>query len=62
MITSIKNDMTLNNNTKIRFVKIRFGPSRSIKHNEGVKLLKLKLNMTKLKRNYEGKYENVVCR
>ena len=42
MITSIKNDMTLNNNTKIRFVKIRFGPNRSIKYNEGVKLLKLK--------------------
>ncbi len=62
MITSIKNDMTLNNNTKIRFVNIRFGPNRSIKYNEGVKLLKLKSNMTKLKRNYEEKHESFVSR
>ena len=32
-----------------------------MKHKKGATLLKLKLNMTDLKANYKGKYDNISC-
>ena len=49
--------------TKTRFVKNgKFEMKEYIKHKKGPTLLKLKLNMSDLKANYKGKYDNTSCR
>ena len=51
------------NKTKLRLLKDNcFGRKQYIAHKDAANLLLLKLNMTDLKANYKGKYEDVMCR
>ena len=42
--------------------KTQFGQKSYIKQNNGVKMLKLKLEITEFKANYKGNHENALCR
>ena len=51
------------NKTKLRLlIDNRFGKKEYIAHKDAANLLLLKLNMTDLKANCKGKYEDVLCR
>ena len=43
-------------------IELNIGIKEYIKHKKGPMLLKLKLNMTDLKANFKGKYDNISCR
>ena len=63
IIKRIEKQVKNSHKTKMRFVKKgNFGIKEYIKHKKGPMLLKLKLNMTDLKANYKGKYNNISFR
>ena len=61
--SSIQRDIKKCNKTKLRRIKNNcFGEKEYIAHKDPANLLLFKLNMTDLKANYKGKYENALCR